>query len=72
MEAIKRTADVKDHKLTVCLPEDFEYSRVEVIILPCGPQATASGDAPSKWQMDFLSVSCWDEQSEGAKGNHGR
>lgn len=61
MEAIKRIADVKDHKLAVCVPKDFEYSRVEVIILPCEPQATSSGDAASTWQQDFLSVSCWDE-----------
>jgi hypothetical protein len=66
MDAIKKIADIKNHTLTLHLPEDFKHSRVEIIILPCEPQATSSGDAASTWQKDFLSVSCWDKQSEGA------
>ena len=60
MEAIKRLAEIKDHKLILDLPESFKHAKVEVIILPCeSPEAASKGDA-ALWQQDFLSISCWD------------
>ena len=66
MEAIKKIADIKNHTLTLHLPEDFNHSRVEIIILPCEPQATSSREDASTWQQEFLSIACWDKHSEGA------
>ena len=62
VDAIRKLADVKDHKVILELPESFKHDRVEVIILPCESlEATPEGDT-SSWQQDFLSVSCWDEE----------
>ncbi len=66
MEAIKRIADVKNHRLTVRLPKDFNHPRVEVIILPCESSGASPRDAASAWQRDFLSISCWDEDLQEA------
>ena len=34
MEAIRQTVKVKNHKLTITLPDNFNSEEVEVIILP--------------------------------------
>jgi len=34
LTAIKEIAHIKDHKLTMQIPEDFHYEKVEVLILP--------------------------------------
>ena len=34
MEAIRQTVTVKNHKISITLPEDFMSKEVDVIILP--------------------------------------
>jgi len=34
MQAIREMATVKNHKITVTLPNNFNYNKVEIIILP--------------------------------------
>lgn len=34
MQAIRELVTVKNHKITVTLPNNFNYNRVEIIILP--------------------------------------
>ena len=34
MEAIRQIVNVKDHSLSIVLPDDFAADRVEVIVLP--------------------------------------
>ncbi|MGG7036313.1 MAG: hypothetical protein ACI7YS_14110 [Flavobacterium sp.] len=47
MEAIRQFVTVKDHKISITLPDDFNAEEVEVIILP------KSNDYQiPQWQMD--------------------
>jgi hypothetical protein len=62
MEAIRRVATVKNHRVTLDLPENFDHHRVEVIILPCAAPVATPEDAVPTWQEDFLSISCWGKQ----------
>jgi len=47
MQAIRQTVKVKDHKINITLPDDFNADEVDVIILP----AFQSFDIP-QWQID--------------------
>ena len=35
LTAIKEIKRIKNHKLTVTIPDDFGYDKVEVLIFPC-------------------------------------
>lgn len=48
MEAIRKIVKVKNHSITVSLPEDFDANEVEVIIFPANQN---SYDVP-QWQID--------------------
>lgn len=47
MEAIRQIVKVKNHKINITLPDDFNADEVEVIILP----KSNNVDIP-QWQMD--------------------
>ena len=47
MEAIRRIVKVKNHKISITLPDDFNADEVEVIILP----KSNNVDIP-QWQID--------------------
>ncbi|MGO4906229.1 hypothetical protein [Flavobacterium sp. W20_MBD1_R3] len=47
MEAIRQIVKVKNHKISITLPDDFNADEVEVIILP----KSANVEIP-QWQMD--------------------
>ena len=47
MEAIRQIVKVKNHKISITLPDDFNADEVEVIILP----KSNNVDIP-QWQMD--------------------
>jgi hypothetical protein len=49
MDAIRQFIDVKNHSFQVTLPENFNASRVEVIILPL----ELEDDIP-QWQKDIV------------------
>jgi len=61
MKAIKRVLAVRNGKIVLNLPDDFQTDRVEVIVLSYETGAEPSGDLVGDWQKDFLSVSEWDE-----------
>lgn len=64
MDVVRKIASIRDHKLTLDLPEDFNHECVEVIVFPCDP-SLGSGEATAKtWQEDFLAISCWDERGD--------
>lgn len=67
MDAIKKIATIKNHKLVVHLPATFNHKQVEVIIMPCDTPTTISDDAAPKWQQDFLTISCWSEQEDAER-----
>lgn len=46
MKAVKQIIDVENNTFSVVLPKDFTAKRVEVIILPSGPE----NDIP-QWQQ---------------------
>jgi hypothetical protein len=47
MEAIRQIVKVKNHKISITLPDDFNADEVEVIILPKSNNVDIS-----QWQMD--------------------
>lgn len=47
MEAIRQIVKVKNHKISITLPDDFNADEVEVIILP----KSNNVEIP-QWQMD--------------------
>ena len=47
MEAIRQTVKVKNHKINITLPDDFNADEVDVIILP-----TSTKYEIPQWQMD--------------------
>lgn len=47
MEAIRKTVKVKNHKISITLPDDFNADEVEVIIMP----SAANYEIP-QWQID--------------------
>ena len=47
MEAIRQTVKVKNHKINITLPDDFNAEEVDVIILP----SSAKYEIP-QWQID--------------------
>jgi hypothetical protein len=47
MEAIRQTVKVKNHKINITLPDDFNADEVDVIILP----SSAKYEIP-QWQID--------------------
>lgn len=49
MDAIRQFIDVKNHSFQVILPENFNASRVEVIILP----SEVEDDIP-QWEKDLI------------------
>jgi hypothetical protein len=49
MDAIRQFIDVKNHSFQVILPENFNASRVEVIILP----SEVEDDLP-QWEKDLI------------------
>lgn len=48
MEAIRQTVTVKNHKISITLPEDFMSEEVDVIILP----SQNNDFTIPQWQMD--------------------
>lgn len=48
MEAIRQTIKVKNHKISITLPEDFNAEEVDVIILP----SQKSEFSIPQWQID--------------------
>ncbi|WP_396148460.1 hypothetical protein [Flavobacterium sp.] len=48
MEAFRQTVTVKNHKISITLPEDFSSEEVDVIILP---SQNKEFNIP-QWQMD--------------------
>ncbi len=61
MEAIKKIAYVKNHTLTLELPESFNHPQVEVIVLPYDTPAVEPENVTPTWQQDFSSISCWSD-----------
>jgi len=47
MDAIRQTVKVKNHKINITLPEDFNADEVDVIIMP-----SSSEYAIPQWQID--------------------
>lgn len=47
MEAIRQTVKVKNHKINITLPDDFNAVEVDVIIMPSSPEYTIP-----QWQID--------------------
>ncbi|RBN51987.1 hypothetical protein [Flavobacterium psychrolimnae] len=47
MEAIRQIVKVKNHKISITLPDDFNADEVEVIILP-----KSNNVKIPQWQMD--------------------
>nr|WP_315145722.1 hypothetical protein [uncultured Flavobacterium sp.] len=47
MEAIRQTVKVKNHKINITLPDDFNADEVDVIILPSSTEYTIP-----QWQID--------------------
>jgi hypothetical protein len=47
MEAIRQIVKVKNHKISITLPDDFNVDEVEVIILP-----KSNNVGIPQWQMD--------------------
>jgi len=48
MEAIRQTVKVKNHKISITLPDDFNSEEVDVIILPARNQEFSI----PQWQID--------------------
>ena len=48
MEAIRQTVKVKNHKISITLPKDFNSEEVDVIILP----AQNNEISIPQWQID--------------------
>lgn len=48
MEAIRQTIKVKNHKISITLPEDFNAEEVDVIILPSQNKEISI----PQWQID--------------------
>lgn len=48
MEAIRQTVKVKNHKISITLPDDFNADEVDVIILPSQNQEFSI----PQWQID--------------------
>lgn len=48
MEAIRQTVKVKNHKISITLPEDFNSEEVDVIILPAQDKEISI----PQWQID--------------------
>jgi hypothetical protein len=47
MEAIRKTVKVKNHKINITLPDDFNADEVDVIIMPSSFEYTIP-----QWQID--------------------
>jgi hypothetical protein len=47
MKAIRQIVEVKNHNLTISLPENFNYQHVEIIILP-----SEQDDELPQWQVE--------------------
>jgi len=47
MEAIRQTVKVKNHKINITLPDDFNADEVDVIIMPSSAEYTIP-----QWQID--------------------
>ena len=50
MEAIRLTVKVKDHKISITLPDDFNAEEVDVIILPSKNEEYVI----PQWQMNVV------------------
>jgi len=48
MEAIRQTVKVKNHKISITLPDDFNSEEVDVIILPAQNKEISI----PQWQID--------------------
>ncbi len=65
MQAIRRVLAVKDRKIILNLPDDFQSDRVEIIVLPYTNREDSSADKPAgDWQKDFRSVSQWETEKD--------
>ena len=47
MEAIRQTVKVKNHKISITLPDNFNADEVDVIIMPSSTEYTIP-----QWQID--------------------
>ena len=52
LTAIKEIAHIKNHKLTMQIPEDFNYEKVEVLILPFEEHVNTSPAESNNILMD--------------------
>jgi hypothetical protein len=51
MEALRKIVSVKNRKITIVLPDDFDANEVEVIIFPSDKSDTSEYNVP-QWQID--------------------
>lgn len=65
MQALKKILSVKNRKIILDLPEDFQSDRVEVIVLPYIKEDKEHlHEKVADWQKDFLSVSQWETDKD--------
>lgn len=57
LQAIRKIAKIRNHRIVVELPENFVGNMAEVIILP-----HRESSFNESWQNDFISVSQWDTE----------
>ncbi len=65
MKTIKNIVNVKDHKITVELPKDFNFEQVEVIILPCTKEKKINSN-----KLDWDDIVGISEFEQDASINH--
>lgn len=61
MDYIKTIERIKNHKLTITIPEDFKSEEVEVIVLPYDPE---TNNTETLMKISEESFKEWDNESD--------
>ncbi|MFH0726489.1 MAG: hypothetical protein V2B19_09100 [Pseudomonadota bacterium] len=65
MQALKKVISVKNRKIILDLPDDFQSDQVEIIVLPyIEEEREYLCESNADWQKDFLSISQWEEEDD--------
>lgn len=71
MQALRQIIDVKNHMLSIHLPNDFNADRVEVIILPLEEKAKKRGVANLRGKLNLSDTQYNDFQEDVKNSREG-
>lgn len=68
VDGLRVYSTIWGNRLSIVLPENFDFQEVEVIIIPRQMKSVSNNKVPiDDWKNEFLSISKWDISEDEIK-----